>query len=168
MIVLGLDPSLTAYGWAIVDRDAKPAKVLEAGCISTKPARGSKIRSDSRRLAIIASGVLAAIDRSRKPASRVVRVVSEAPTGGKAAKALGQTFGLTVAACEAAGVAATFVTPRAVKVASTGIPDAGKDTVAAGVEKAIGWRSSARTAPQREAETDAVAVALTLPVEALA
>ena len=163
MIVLGLDPSLTAFGWALVSLEERP-RVISAGCIRAKLAKrrtksAPKTAGSAARLAAIARGVLEVLD-AQKPD----RVVSECPTGGRnaaTAKALGQSFAITVTCCEVAGRPAAFVTPLAVKRAATGSTDASKDDVAAGVERLTGWRSSASTAPAREAEADAVAVALT-------
>jgi crossover junction endodeoxyribonuclease RuvC len=153
---LSLDPSLTCFGWAAW-LDGAP---YAAGCIRVplERVRGAKTAASSRRLAGIARALYDLVAQ-HEPA----RVVAECPTGGRnagTAKALAQSFATTVTVCEVLGVPLTFVTPRAVKLAVTGLPDAEKSDVARGVEQRLGWRSTARTKAAREAETDAVAVGL--------
>lgn len=179
MIVLGLDPSLTAYGWAIVAIDEAPAhvvldrpgpRVLFVGCIRTAPE--SKQRHvyqadrDSQRIIELGDGLLRAMALHPK----IDRIVCEAPAGSQhalAAKALGQSLGVTLGILVSHGRTVRFVQAHEVKKAIGGSKGASKDEVAAGVKARTGWTSSASSAPAREGEADAVAVALTLEREML-
>lgn len=168
MIVLGLDPSLTAYGWAALLVEGGSARVIAAGCIRAKlPARakhGPRTAGSAARLAALARELLEVM--GRHPGARIV---AELPMGGRnaaTAKALGQSFALTVTCAEVSGSPAAFVTPLAAKRAATGRTDADKHEVAEGVATITGWRSTATAQPAREAEADAVAVALTATASA--
>jgi Holliday junction resolvasome RuvABC endonuclease subunit len=177
MIVLGLDPSLTAYGWAIVDRDVKPPNVIAAGCIRTeKDGRKQHMYQadqDAQRIVLLAHGIGSALQQAMKlpqALTQPVRVVCEAPAGAQhatAAKALGQSLGVTLGVLVTRGVGVRFVQAHEVKRSLGGAKDASKDAVAAGVLARAQWASTASTKPAREAEADAAAVALTLTLEEL-
>lgn len=173
MIVLGLDPSLTAYGWAIVERGTTD-RVLASGCIRTeKDARKSHMYAadqDAQRLVELAAGILVAFEQASTYSGHAVRIVCEAPAGAQhatVAKALGQSLGVTLGVLVSRGTRCRFVLAHEVKRRLGGAKDASKDAVAAGVLARTGWQSPARTKPEREAAHDAAAVALTLPVEEL-
>jgi len=175
MIVLGLDPSLTAYGWAIVDRSRDV--VLSAGCIRTeKDARKSHMYAadqDALRVIMLAEGLEEAVLKARSFAGSIdqsPRIVCEAPAGAQhaaSAKALGQSFGVTLGILVAAGLYPRLVQAHEVKLRLGGSRDASKAAVADGVQAMTSWRSEARTKPSREAEYDAAAVALMMTLEEL-
>lgn len=161
-LVLGLDPSLTAYGWAVVALEKRP-RVVAAGCVRTKPDTKSRhtyqADLDGARVDELATGLLEVLD-----AHEVALVASEAPAGSQhaqAAKALGLAYGLTRAILVARGRHVLTVQAHEVKKAIGGSKSASKGEVAAGVEQLTGWTSTAKAAPAREGEADAVAVALT-------
>lgn len=184
MIVLGLDPSLTAYGWAIVERTGASAhggNVLASGCVRTeKDGKKSHMYAadqDAQRIILLAHGIenalslaRASVERSGSPDRPHVRVVCEAPAGAQhatAAKALGQSLGVTIGVLVTRGVGVRFVQAHEVKQRLGGSKAASKDEVARGVHGRTAWQSSASTKPEREAEHDAAAVALTLTLEEL-
>jgi len=183
MLVLGCDPSLTAYGWSIVDRSVLPPKVLATGCIQTKKdAKKSHMYAadqDAQRVVMLARGLefaVSMLDRlasEQAPAGRMtmpVRVVCEAPAGSRhavSAKALGQSLGVTLGVLVARGYGCRFVQAGEVKLRMASSMGASKGNVAEGVARLTGWYSAAKTKPEREAESDATAVALTLTLEEL-
>lgn len=176
MIVLGLDPSLTAYGWAVVDRGA--GKVLASSCVRTeKDARKSHMYAadqDAQRIVELAHGLDVALREAdlalRSENSGALRIVCEAPAGAQhatSAKALGQSLGVTLGVLVARGHGVRFVQAHEVKKRIGGSMAASKADVAAGVSRALRWQSGAKTKVEREAEHDAAAVALTLTLEEL-
>ena len=173
MIILGLDPSLACYGWALVvvsDTAEGAPHVIGAGCIRTAPdARKRHLYQadqDAERLIALARGIASAMrgETSAGSFATAAHVVCEAPAGSqhaRAAAALGQAFGVTLGVAGVLGRGLRFVQAHEAKAAIGGSKGASKGEVAAGVERLTGWRSTAKTRPAREAEADAVAVALT-------
>lgn len=168
-LVLGLDGSLTAYGWGLVALVAleEAPRVIEAGCVLTKPNGKSRHRyqadADGERVDEIARGILAAIDRALA-LTRSLVVVIEAPAGAQhaaSAKALGLAYGVSRTVCVARDLTPITVQAHEVKKEIGGSMGASKDDVAAGVLRLARWTSEASTKPAREAEHDAVGIALT-------
>lgn len=163
-LILGLDPSLTAYGWAVLRIDN--GLILNAGCVRTQPAatkRHSYVGDDDTRRVRAITRELVRRVRCRSP-----RVIAYETSGGaqsaRAARALGIACGITGALIECAaelleiGVIEVPVTAREAKSA-TGSPTASKADV-------VEWASSrapdqmwGATVPEREAIADAIAVA---------
>jgi len=164
-IVIGLDPSLAAYGWAVLDVTAPRPRVLDAGCVITKKTadlRGYVFEDDAERVERIARELFRVIDGAVTRGS--VQIVHEAPGGSKssaAMKALSFAFSVTRIVCYARGIRPLGVTAGDVKRTLCGVADAEKDRVADAVAARTGWRSKATTQPEVEAESDAVAVAIT-------
>lgn len=167
-LVIGFDGSLTAFGWAMLTLAEAPRVVL-AGCVCTAPdAKGKHLYQadqDGQRVDKIAVQLIAAIEvaRSESRSGRIF-VVIEAPAGAQhaaSAKALGLAYGIARTVCVAAGLSPITVQAHEVKAVCGGSKGASKDEVASGVERLTGWRSSAKTKPAREGESDAVGVALT-------
>lgn len=161
-LILGLDPSLTAYGWAVLAVEASP-RVVAVGCMRTKPDAKSRhvyqADLDGARVDELAAGLLEVLRTHH-----VAMVACEAPAGAQsaiAAKALGLAYGVTRAILVAQGRSVLTVQAHEAKRAVGGTMTATKAEVAAGVEALTRWRSSASSQPAREGEADAVAVALT-------
>lgn len=168
-IVIGLDPSLTAFGWAVVSAETPP-RVLAAGCVQTKPDTRSRhlyqADQDGARVDAIAVALLRVLRDAQMhgQSTPAILVAIEAPAGAQhaaAAKALGLSYGVARAVCAAECLTPITVQAHEVKLAVGGSKGASKDDVAAGVLAATGWSSTARTGPAREGEADAVGVALT-------
>lgn len=165
--IIGLDPSVSAYGWAVLRVLEGAAPTVEAaGCIRT-PAYDEHsglyvFEHDGSRIDTIATAVMNVLDHGRRIGGLTVAL--EAPVGAQsagAAKMLAFAYATTRAVCAAQRLRPIALRAAEVKHAMTGDSDAEKRQVAAGVARLIGWRSSADTRPEAEAETDAVAVALT-------
>lgn len=183
MIVLGLEPSLTAYGWSIVDVSTSPSKVLAVGCVRTKPMPKKKRHlyqtdQDAIRLNTIAATLAKLVVGlppeslgffEKKPESlRIDHIVCEAPAGAQhatTAKALGQTLGLTIGVCAALGRHIRFVQAHEIKMKIGGALHATKEEVARGVLAITGWKSQAGDEDSRDGESDATGAALTLRAE---
>lgn len=164
-IVVGLDGSLRAYGWAILDATERPPVVLAEGCIVTAPTGSDDYLAERHGgdLDVVTLGVLAALEQARALSNDVTAFI-EAPTGTKdpaSAYALWGAFGLSRAVCVAQRVPRTTVQQRAMKVEIARDPDAEKPAIATAVQARIGWTSKLATQKEREAATDAVGNALT-------
>ena len=101
--VLTCDPSLTAFGWAIIAANSHVRKVIVSGCIKTAPvSKKLRIRKGDdrmRRVSEITSELLRIIDTYN-----VQHIVSELPHGSQsavAAIALGLVNGLLQAVADA-------------------------------------------------------------------
>lgn len=176
-LIVGFDGSLTAFGWSIVMIEDRP-RVILAGCICTKPDAKSSHQyaadKDGVRVDEIAAGLLGVLRdhvKSHDMATRWnlgerwgVLVAIEAPAGAQhaaSAKALGLAYGIARTVCMAEGHSPITVQAHEVKRVCGGSNGASKQEVADGVHRLTGWRSTAKTGPAREGESDAVGVALT-------
>jgi Holliday junction resolvasome RuvABC endonuclease subunit len=137
VIVLGLDPSLCNLGLAAVDLRPDGERVLETLVIRTEPSQKKRrvlvAEDDARRVAELAAGLDAAIERHR-PAALVI----EAPAGSKHAKsarALGLAFGAMVAVAKLRALPLVQVQPLDVKRAVCGAKQASKDEIVVAVER---------------------------------
>jgi Holliday junction resolvasome RuvABC endonuclease subunit len=165
VIVVGFDPSLTAFGYAVVTQDVRP-RVLRAGCVCTKPdSKGAHLYQadkDGARVDAIASELLRLLTEIAGDGHPFV-VGIEAPAGAQhasTAKALGLSYGIARTVCLALGKTPITVQAHEVKSKVGGGRLASKDDVKAGVLRVCEWSSVAGTAPAREGETDAVGVAI--------
>lgn len=173
MIILGLDPSLRAYGWAIVDRpDVGKSQVLKCGCICTeKDAHKKHVYAADQmqeRIERLADGLTHALLATEQLAGGgFARVVAEAPSGSQnssAAAALGHVAGMTIGVLHSKEHHLVRVQPHEVKLAVGGAKGASKDAVAAAVRlrcNSFAHQLEGCTAAEREAIYDAIAVALT-------
>lgn len=160
--IIGLDPSVRAYGWALLRLDHMP-HVLDAGCILTERDEDAAYRfeDDGARIDAIAQTLLRVFARAMQLGPLCVAM--EAPAGSQSAtsaKMLGFAYAITRTLCIARNVRPIAIRAAEVKLAIAGDKDAEKLRVAEGVERVTGWTSSAKSPAEREAEADAVAVAL--------
>lgn len=114
MKILCCDPSLSAWGWAVVHgKDT----VIDSGCIKTEPeAKKRKIRDgeDTARRITEINNVLEVI----RPWYNVSHIVSEVPSGSqnsKAAKAGGIVLGIIQTYADMAGLGIEYYLEREVK-----------------------------------------------------
>ena len=147
MRVLAADPSLTAYGWAVIDTSSPTPKLVACGCIQTAPEKlksgmkkkdlQSKTDYDTVRAEAIASGLKKAITDHN-----VTEVVFENPAGSKnanAAAALKMVKGITIGVCAGAGVPSRGIRARQVKglLSDTSDTNAAKSEIMAKVREAF-------------------------------
>lgn len=166
-LIVGFDPSLTAFGWCITTLEDAP-RVLSVGCICTKPdgksAHQYQADKDGARVDEIALALLGLRLLIHSHGGGAVLLAIEAPAGAQhanSAKALGLSYGIARTAALALGYQPITVQAHEVKLSVGGSRSASKDDVAAGVLRVTGWSSKAKTGPAREGESDAVGVALT-------
>lgn len=161
MKIVGLDPSMCNYGWAVVTRTRAKDRVLRVGCIQTKLSASKKLGKTEKtaiRLRTITAALVELLMREKPD-----RVYAELPAGvGRAntAVALAHSFAVTVAVCEMLDIELVFVSPTAMKRDVAGSLGAEKSDVAKAVEVRTGWCSLATSQDVREAEADAAGIAL--------
>lgn len=162
-VILGLDPSIAAYGWAFV-RIGAPLSVVAAGCVRTAvdDEDAYVFEKDGQRIDDLARAIGSVIDTGRTYGRLVVAF--EVPGGSKslqAARFMAMSYTLTRTLIVARALPSIPLRAAEVKVELTGDREAEKPVVARCIEKAIGWRSTAATTIDGEAESDAVAIAIT-------
>lgn len=127
--ILGLDPSLAATGWAVLEVDCNNCSVtsvLDMGTITSAPSKVKKVRKSSDKLA-----------RSRAIAKRLDQVIkeydikvatSEIPSGAKSASAA-FAFGIVTGLVASLPIPVIEVTPTEVKLAACGNKIADKEDI---------------------------------------
>ena len=156
--VLGLDPSLTATGWAVLE--LRSETIVDCGVIRTAPAKASerlyKAEDDARRGKVILATLRDVIARWRP-----ILAAQEASLGSQNARAAAALARAQQACVDAVGeLGLEWVTPMDAKVAAAGSKTASKAEVEAGVRERWGWPGWAWDGPKahREAVADAAAV----------
>ena len=149
MIVLGIDPGTAALGYGVVEGRSGRLRMLDAGCLETKPdaslpARLLAIHALLDELIALHKPDLVAVERLFF--SRNVQT----------AFAVGQARGVVLLAAAQAEVPVREATPNEVKVAVTGHGRAPKDQVGRMVAVCLGLAE----APRRDDTADALAVAI--------
>jgi len=149
VIVLGIDPGTAALGWGIVESRSGRLRMIDAGCLETKPdaslpARLLAIHALLDELIALHKPDLVAVERLFF--SRNVQT----------AFAVGQARGVVLLAAAQAEVPVREATPNEVKVAVTGHGRAPKDQVGRMVAVCLGLAE----APRRDDTADALAVAI--------
>lgn len=122
-MILSLDPSLRAFGWSVIDSN----KVVDCGCIITKPQTGLVSESDSSRVTSIVSKLIEIIDTYK-----VTNICSESPAGSKsssAIKSLSLVKGSVLAIGICKNIPVQWITARNAKLKATGILNAEKQEV---------------------------------------
>lgn len=164
-VVLGLDPSICAYGWSIlaIGDPGQRDTVIAAGCIATAvdDADAYVFEQDGERIDDLTRALLQILHAASLHGD--VWICFEVPGGSKssrAAKMLAYAYAMTRAVIVARSAPSVPLPARVVKLELTGDPEAEKPTVADCVEKAIGWRPKASTKVESEAQSDATAVAI--------
>jgi Holliday junction resolvasome RuvABC endonuclease subunit len=133
-MILGLDPSLTGFGWAVVDHDLR---IVDCGVVSTKPLakkRGIRVMDSQCQRS---DEILRALEAVH--AGHTVRcVVAEGPVGSKSVKAacaLERANATWQAWAYCMRIPRAMVTAGDVKRACTGLPTCDKELVANGVRR---------------------------------
>ena len=149
MIVLGIDPGTAALGWGIVESRSGRLRMLDAGCLETKP----DASLPTRLLAIHA--LLDELIALHKPDLVAVERLFFS-RNVQTAFAVGQARGVVLLAAAQAEVPVREATPNEVKVAVTGHGRAPKDQVGRMVAVCLGLPEP----PRRDDTADALAVAI--------
>jgi crossover junction endodeoxyribonuclease RuvC len=131
--VLGLDPGLASFGWAVADLEVSGLAVVDVGVFCTvKSARkhGVLAADDgvrrARELGLRLAGLL---DRHR-PAVVCAEAMSH-PRHASSAGKLAMAWGVVAAELERRGLPLAMESPQGIKKALTGARDASKEDVGA-------------------------------------
>lgn len=149
MIVLGVDPGTAAMGYGIVEAKGGRVRMVDAGCLTTKPdaslpARLLQIHGLLDELIALHRPDLLAVERLFF--SRNVQT----------AFAVGQARGVVLLAAAQAEVPVREATPNEVKVAVTGYGNADKEQVGRMVAVCLGLKEP----PRPDDTADALAIAI--------
>jgi crossover junction endodeoxyribonuclease RuvC len=147
--VLGVDPGMAAVGLAVVERGGGRPAVRWAATSRTPAGLGTP-----ERLRRVHEAVAAAIAEHRPASLAIERLMwgRNAPTAMDVARA----SGVVVLAAAEAGVPVEEYAPLEVKMAVTGVGNAGKDAVRRGLIRVLGIDG----VPDDPDAADAVAVAV--------
>lgn len=148
MYVLGIDPGLSATGYAVVD-PGDPMRALAAGVIRTDPDAPT-----TARLAELFADLEGLIAEHEPGEAAIEQVFVN--QNRRTATAVGRASGVAILAASRAGLAVHEYTPSAVKMAVVGHGAAPKSQVQAMVARRLGLAH-----PPRPADAaDALAVAI--------
>lgn len=123
MNYLALDPSLTCYGWSIINTDTNT--IIDYGCIRTKKDTGKVSVSDTNRIIEIASTLVEKINQHN-----VFAAMFEDPAGSKSStanKALSLVKGVTIGVLISKGIPFEQIRARDAKHTLCGSYDATKE-----------------------------------------
>jgi crossover junction endodeoxyribonuclease RuvC len=149
MIVLGIDPGTAAMGWGVVESRSGRLRMVDAGCLTTKP----DAALPQRLLAI--HGHLDEIIATHKPDIVAVERLFFSKNA-QTAFGVGQARGVVLLAAAQAEVPVREATPNEVKVAVTGYGNADKEQVGRMVAVCLGLKD----APKQDDTADALAIAI--------
>jgi crossover junction endodeoxyribonuclease RuvC len=149
MIVLGIDPGTAAMGWGVVESRSGRLRMIDAGCLTTKP----DAALPQRLLAI--HGMLDEIIATHKPDIVAVERLFFSKNA-QTAFGVGQARGVVLLAAAQAEVPVREATPNEVKQAVTGHGRAEKDQVGRMVAVCLGLDAP----PKQDDTADALAIAI--------
>jgi crossover junction endodeoxyribonuclease RuvC len=149
MIILGIDPGTAAMGYGIVESKSGRLRMVDAGCLITKP----DASLPSRLLAI--HGLLDELIALHRPDIVAVERLFFS-RNVQTAFAVGQARGVVLLAAAQAEVPVREATPNEVKVAVTGYGNADKEQVGRMVAVCLGLQE----APRQDDTADALAIAI--------
>jgi crossover junction endodeoxyribonuclease RuvC len=149
MIVLGIDPGTAAMGYGIVESKSGRLRMVDAGCLTTKP----DASLPKRLLAI--HGLLDELIALHRPDLLAVERLFFS-RNAQTAFAVGQARGVVLLAAAQAEVPVREATPNEVKVAVTGYGAADKEQVGRMVAVCLGLKEP----PRPDDTADALAVAI--------
>ena len=149
MFVLGIDPGLSATGYALVISTASSMRPVSAGVIRTDPALPM-----SERLAELYADLEALISEHRPDEVAIERVFVNRNL--QTAEGVGRASGVALLAAARAGLAVHEYTPSAVKKAIVGVGTASKQQV----QELVARRLGLKTAPAPADAADALAIAM--------
>ncbi len=149
MIVLGIDPGTAAMGYGIVEAKGGRLRMVDAGCLITKP----DASLPNRLLSI--HGLLDELIALHRPDLVAVERLFFS-RNVQTAFAVGQARGVVLLAAAQAEVPVREATPNEVKVAVTGYGNADKEQVGRMVAVCLGLKD----APKQDDTADALAIAI--------
>ena len=147
MIVLGIDPGTAAMGWGVVESRSGNLRMIDAGCLTTKP----DAALPQRLLAIHA--LLDELIATHQPDIVAVERLFFSKNV-QTAFAVGQARGVVLLAAAQAEVPVREATPSEVKLAVTGHGRAEKDQVGRMVAVCLGLAGAAAPGRHRRCPGD--------------
>jgi Holliday junction resolvasome RuvABC endonuclease subunit len=160
-VILALDPSFTAWGWAVVEVNGDDDRLVDCGTIRTKKGEkklGLRVADDDLRRCQEIFTELERIWKKYDPAG-IVTEVSGGAQSARASRTIGMTEGILASFIMAKGAPAEFYTALEAKMAATRKRKASKVDVQVAMRARFGDRLVPRAPkPCREAVCDALAV----------
>ena len=129
MNIIGLDPSLTATGWCVMEVEIpslRPLRVIEHATSKTAPNKNKKVRVSSDNLERARTQHKAMLDAIERHGCKLA--ISEVPSGAQSAKAA-MAFGMVIGLLASMPIALVEVTPTEVKMAACGNKIADKEDI---------------------------------------
>lgn len=164
-MILAVDPSIAATGWALFKKTDKKFYFIDYGCIETKKIQTMPVTiGDIERCKLIAGKLISIITHHG-----VNILCAEIPLGSQSAAAgkfLGMMKGMIATISVCCGSEEHFINPLQVKKSLCGRSrDVSKDDIAKSADiilndKTISYKISSHPRVYREAVYDAVAVAI--------
>jgi crossover junction endodeoxyribonuclease RuvC len=149
VIILGIDPGTAALGYGIVESRGARLRMIDAGCLETKPDA-----SLPKRLLVIHALLDELIALHKPDIVAVERLFFSRNV--QTAFAVGQARGVVLLAAAQAEVPVREATPSEVKLAVTGFGRADKDQVGRMVAVCLGLAEP----PHKDDTADALAIAI--------
>lgn len=128
MRILGIDPGLNRTGYAVVEGDARCAKLIEGGVL-----RSTQTKPLSDRILELRSGLLEVIDEHRPDAVGIEQVFS-LPKNPKTAVLMAHARGALLVTLAEAGLEIVHFTPNEIKKHITGNGHASKGQIQRSVQ----------------------------------
>lgn len=158
MIWIGLDPSIAAFGWALLTREGPHLKLVDLGSWCTKVDHSAGKFADRARRCADLCAELSRLLVKVQPGRAFIEAPIFKPNDGKMSiHASARTRGNAEALVHHLGIPLLELPPQSVKKAITGSGDASKEEVARRVFQLLGDR---RILTADDNATDAVAVAM--------
>lgn len=149
MRILGIDPGIGRCGWGVIDFEGQKLKVVNFGCIETKP------NGDIGKRLQILSGELQKIIKKYNPKELSIEELFF-NTNAKTAFVVGQARGVILLTAAEQKMPTFVYTPLQVKMALTGYGRAEKDQIGKMVQVLL----KLKTIPKPDDTADALAVAI--------
>lgn len=150
MVVLGIDPGIGRCGWGIIEIVNSKLKIVNSGCIETKP--NGKIEE---RLLVISSEIEKLIKKYKPDVLAIEELFFGA--NSKTALIVGQARGVILLSAGKNKLSVAIYTPLQVKMALTGYGRADKNQIAQMVKIIL----KLEKIPKIDDTSDALAVAIT-------
>lgn len=150
MRILGIDPGLNRTGYAVIEGDARSAKLIEGGIL-----RSTQAKPLSERVLELRTGLLEVIDEHRPDAVGIEQVFS-LPTNPKTAVLMAHARGALLVTLAEAKLEIAHFTPNEIKKHITGSGHATKGQIQRSVQVLLGLKELLE--PNDVADAAAIAI----------
>jgi len=148
MKILGIDPGIGRTGYAVLEQTGKEIKLLDCGCITTKPGQ-----PEADRLFEIKTDLTTLIKKHHPHTACIESLFFQ--TNVKTAMSVGQARGVALVTAAEHKLKIVEVTPLQVKIATTGYGKADKRQVQTMIVKLL----KLKKIPRPDDAADAAAIA---------